>query len=66
MFKLVYKDGDYLFTGTEDQFADCFFTNVEYEEVIEFAEGEECVVEEYTAEEHAEFLRVHGKRLGLI
>jgi len=58
MFKLIWIENgkeEYFFTGTSEQFADCYFSNVDYENVIDFAEENECIVLEYTPEEHVDF-----------
>lgn len=52
MFKLS-KD---MFYGTASEFADCFFSNADYDDVIAFADRYGVEVSEYTFEEYQEYL----------
>lgn len=45
-----------LFFGTVEQFQECFFTNATYEQVVAFADSNNCVLSEYTEDEHQRWL----------
>lgn len=52
----MFKLSDEMFYGTIDQFDECF-GGYTYDDVIIFADSMDCIVSEYTQEEHEEYLR---------
>jgi hypothetical protein len=53
----MFKLSDDMFYGTIDHFADCFFSNVTYEQVVEFADENEVELSAYTDDEHQNWLK---------